>query len=141
MGMRFVDAQVACPVSPAVDFWTGPISTGGFLFSTYSSSVVIDGTLEVNTSVFTFDGADVGFKSSASKIVVNPSCTLRIINGSTLTNLDMFNRWQGIEVLAGGADWRLTVRRSVVRLLPFIVTVLQAQALNLMYVTAFFATT
>jgi hypothetical protein len=52
--------------------------------------------------LFTFDGAEVGFKAFSSKIVVNPSCTLRIINGSILTNLDPFNRWLGIEVLPGG---------------------------------------
>jgi len=102
MGMRFVDAQVACPVSPAVDFWSGTTLTSSFAFATYSNSVVVDGTLEVNTTVFTFDGADVGFKAAGSKIVVNPSCTLRIINASTLTNLDIANRWLGIEVLPGG---------------------------------------
>ena len=103
MSMRMdVQAQVACPVSSAVDFWTGTTLTSSFLFTTYTDEVEINGTLEVNTSLFTFDGAEVGFKAFNSKIVVNPSCTLRIINGSILTNLDPFNRWQGIEVLPGG---------------------------------------
>jgi|GEM_PF-946859 len=101
--MRFgVQAQVACPISPAIDFWSGTTLTSSFLFTTYADEVEISGTLEVNTTLFIFDGAEVGFKAFSSKIVVNPSCTLRIINGSILTNLDPFNRWLGIEVLPGG---------------------------------------
>ncbi len=58
-----VQAQVACPVSSAVDFWTGTTLTSSFLFTTYTDEVEINGTLEVNTSLFTFDGAEVGFKA------------------------------------------------------------------------------
>ena len=104
MGMRFVQAQVpsmACPIPLPGPTWINESasslgSTGTFTFST---DVEIDGAFTVDVGTFTFNGAEVTVVSGGD-IFVNPGCTLRVINGTVITNVQ--NLWNGITVSPGG---------------------------------------
>ncbi|MBI1191824.1 MAG: hypothetical protein GC205_01430 [Bacteroidetes bacterium] len=106
--MRFVDAQVsmACPVPTPVDFWIQQ-SQDSLGFSTYGGRVQLDTFLVDRVGVpFEFNNADVRVVPGGD-IVVLPGCTLRVFNGTTITNIQ--HLWNGITVLPGG---RLEVEDS-----------------------------
>jgi len=61
--------------------------------------VEIDGAFTVDIGTFTFNGAEVTVVSGGD-IFVNAGCTLRVINGTVITNVQ--NLWNGITVAPGG---------------------------------------
>ena len=69
------------------------------MISDFTSTVTITGDFTVDTALFTFDGAEVGFKVGCTIHVLTGN-TLRIINGSILTNLGA-EMWGGIVVDTG----------------------------------------
>ncbi len=98
-GMRVLTAQTACPITISALGWTNQSAVGLGIDSFSSSGVTITGDFTVDTAVFTFNNAEVGFKSGC-QIMVLPGCELHIIN-STLTNIGS-QMWQGIVVQPGG---------------------------------------
>jgi len=92
---------MACPIPLPGPTWINESasslgSTGTFTFST---DVEIDGAFTVDVGTFTFNGAEVTVVSGGD-IFVNPGCTLRVINGTVITNVQ--NLWNGITVSPGG---------------------------------------
>ena len=101
LGMRFVEAQVsmACPVATPIDFWIQQ-SQDSLGFSTYSGRVQLDTFIIDRVGVpFEFNNADVRVVPGGD-IVVLPGCTLRVVNGTTITNIQ--HLWDGITVMPGG---------------------------------------
>lgn len=105
--MRIAEAQssMACPIPLPEPNWTNE-SVSSLGMSSYSADVEIIGSFTVDVGTFTFDGAEVTVMTGGD-IFVNAGCTLRVINGTVITNIQ--NLWNGITVLPGG---RLDVEGS-----------------------------
>jgi hypothetical protein len=108
MNLRVSISQVfvgTCPIPDPPISWTDEAATS-LGFSSYTGNVRIIGTLTIDVTTFTFSGAEVGVLSGGQNIV-NPGCTLRVTDGSIITNTQEI--WAGITVLQGG---RIEVEES-----------------------------